>query len=174
MSHLRNQSLGKRVWALVRAQHGVITHGQLVGLGFGSEAIKHRLAKGRLHSVTRGVYAVGRPELTREGQWMAAVLACGDGAVISHLTAAVLWRLLKREGPVIEVSVPSGAGRKRAGIRVHRRTQLSVGQIAKKSGIPVTTPAMTLIDLATRPRTSTGVRQGQACCAPSSTAAPSD
>ena len=72
------------VWALARRQHGVVTRRQLLELGFSREAINHRIERGRLHRVYDGVYAVGRRELTRHRRWMAAVLACGDGAALSH------------------------------------------------------------------------------------------
>src|SRR6185295_17101171 len=81
------------VWALARAQHGVISRDQLLGLGYSRRAIQHREAKGRLHPVRRGVFAVGRPHLTRYGDWMAAVLAGGPGAVVSHHSAAALWQI---------------------------------------------------------------------------------
>src|SRR3954469_5651686 len=80
-------------WALTRRQHGVVSRWQLRRLGFTRHAIAHRLANGRLHEVLPGVYAVGRPTLSRYGRWMAAVLACGDGAVLSHLSAAALWEI---------------------------------------------------------------------------------
>jgi hypothetical protein len=69
----------------------VVVRAQLVALGVGSRAIEHRVAKGRLHIVHRGVYAVGHPRLSREGRWMAAVLVAGRGAVLSHRSAAALW-----------------------------------------------------------------------------------
>ena len=81
------------LWRLVRRQHGVVTRGQLLELGFGSEAIEHRIAQGRLHRIWRGVYAVGRPEISREARWAAAVLSCGREALLSHRSAAVLWGL---------------------------------------------------------------------------------
>jgi very-short-patch-repair endonuclease len=150
MGYQTRQSSGDGVWALARKQHGVIARDQLLELGFHSQAIKHRVSKGRLHPVTRGVYAVGRPQLTREGKWMAAVLSCGPGAALSHESAAVLWGIRSRESRGLEVSVPSGAGRKRAGITIHRRNQLAVVDVTHHRGIPVTTPACTLIDLAPR------------------------
>jgi hypothetical protein len=79
---------------------------------------------------------------------MAAVLACGKGAVLSHRTAAVLWRLLKPNDAPIEVSVPSTSGRaERPGIRLHRRISLAPRELTERLGIPVTTPAKTIIDL---------------------------
>lgn len=69
-------------WALVRSRHGVVTRAQLRALGLTDKAIRHRVDRGRLHPVWPLVYAVGRPDLTREGRWMAAVLTCGEGAIL--------------------------------------------------------------------------------------------
>lgn len=96
------------------------------------------------------MYAVGHRALTREGTWLAAALACGDGAVISHLDAAVLWGLLRsqRRGPV-HVTVPTRTGRaRREGIRVHR-VPLTAGDVTRRRGVAVTTVARTLVDVAT-------------------------
>jgi very-short-patch-repair endonuclease len=139
---------GRQVWALARRQHGVITRGQLLGLGLGTDAIKHRVATGRLHSVHRGVYALGRPELTREGLWMAAVLSCGPDAVLSHRSAAALWEIRAHRSGPIEVSVPAGSTRRRRGVIVHRRTAFAANDCTRRRGIPVTTPVCTLVDLA--------------------------
>src|SRR4051812_3855172 len=97
------QSAARR---LARRQHWVITRGQLLALGFTPSGIRHRIATGRLHPIWPGVYAVGTGELTQEGVFIAAVLACGDGALLSHMSAAVLWRIIRWQPPVIEVSVP--------------------------------------------------------------------
>src|SRR5690242_21849244 len=108
-------------WKLARRQHWVITRAQLLALGFSSEAIKHRIERGRLNPVRRGVYAVGRPSLTQHGRWMAAVLSCGDGAVLSHSSAAALWRMGPERRSVIELSLPSLSRRRRPGLRIYRR-----------------------------------------------------
>src|SRR4051794_16778956 len=100
-----SESQSRQAWELSRRQHGVVTRGQLLDLGFSAEAIKHRVQKGRLHPVLRGVYAVGRRELTREGRWMAAVLACGPGAVLSHRSAAAVWGFGREHPAYIDVSV---------------------------------------------------------------------
>jgi very-short-patch-repair endonuclease len=142
----RQQTASAKVWALVRRQHGVITRRQLVSLGLTSKAIKHRLGNGRLRPVARGVYAVGRPELTREGHWMTAVLTCGDGAVLSHSSAAALWGIGREWGRGIEVSVRSSSHLKRPGLVVHRRSRLRAGDVSVHHGIPVTSPAMTVLD----------------------------
>jgi len=96
-----------------------------------------------------GVFVVGRPELTDEGRWMAAVLTCGPGAFLSHVSAGELWGLVRaRPGPVT-VSVPAVRRPRRGpGLEVHRRSALAENDVAVHRGIPVTTPAATLIDLA--------------------------
>src|SRR4051794_2489644 len=114
-----------RIWALVRRQHGVVARRQLLALGLTPRAIKHRMAAGRLHPVMRGVYVVGRPELTQHGRWMAAVLACGPGAALSHESAAQLWGIRRtRPGP-IHVSIPASRRATVPGIVIHRRTDLA-------------------------------------------------
>jgi very-short-patch-repair endonuclease len=135
------------LWALVERQHGVVSRAQLLELGVSGKAIAHRLRNGRLHRVIRGVYAVGRPELTRHGRWMAAVLACGPGAVLSHGSAAALWQIRPEWRREIEITVPRGSRRTHSGIRVRRRN-LAPGDITTVQGIPVTTPVRTLVDVA--------------------------
>jgi hypothetical protein len=125
----------------------VIARRQLVALGYTSHAIRHRVSEGRLFPLNAGVYAVGRRELTQHGRWMAAVLACGPDAVLSHNAAAALWGIRKPNG-ITDVSVPGK--RRRPGIVVHRRSDFSDDDITPRHGIPVTTPEVTLIDLAAR------------------------
>jgi hypothetical protein len=134
---------------MVRRQHGVITRGALLGLGFGPRSIEHRVASGRLHLVARGVYAVGRPELTPYGRWMAAVLVCGDGAALSHRSAAELWGIGHEQGKRIDVSIRRRSRLERPGIRVHARAKLPARSVVRRFGIPATSPVQTLIDLAT-------------------------
>jgi hypothetical protein len=138
-------------WALAKRQHGVVTRGQLMKLGLTRQAIEHRRRKGRLHSVWRGVYAVGRRELTRRGIWMAAVLSCGKEAVLSHVSAAALWEIAGEDGSEVHVSVPAHVSRCRPGTVVHRRARWDPAEVTTLDGIPVTTPVCTLLDLATRP-----------------------
>ena len=134
----------RRAWEIARRQHGVITREQLLALGYTRHAIAHRMAIGRLHPVHREVYAVGRPELTRHGEWMAAVLACGPGALLSHFHGGALLAIVKdRPGP-IHVIVTPGRCPSRPGVRVHRGRR--AGGTCDR--IPVTSPTETLIDLA--------------------------
>ena len=136
------------VWALVRAQFGVISHSQLVALGYSGDAIRHRLQTGRLHRLFRGVYAVGRRQVTKKGMWMAAVLACGEGTVLSHESAAELCEIWTADVGLIHVTT-SGRGGSHEGIVVHR-TKLGPEDVGTYAGIPVTSPARTLTDLAAR------------------------
>jgi REase_MTES_1575/Transcriptional regulator, AbiEi antitoxin len=134
-----------RLGELARRQHGVVSHGQLVELGLGKSAIGDWAKRGRLHRVHRGVYALRYPTLTRNGQFMAAVLACGEKAALSHFSAAVLWGMLKDGGGVIHVTAESR--RRRPGLVVHEAA-LCDREVARRAGIAVTAPARTLIDLA--------------------------
>jgi len=138
----------KMLWALVRGQHGVVTRAQLVEFDLSSAAVRHRIAKGRLHPIHRGVYAVGRPELGRRGLWLAAVLGCGPGAALSHRDAAALWEMARVRPGAIHVSVAAPADPRPQGVVVHRRTSLEPGNVTERDGIPVTRPADTLVDLA--------------------------
>jgi very-short-patch-repair endonuclease len=131
--------------ALAGEQHGVVARWQLIAMGMTPRAIEYRIGRGRLHPVFTGVYAVGRPQVTRLGWWMAAVLTCGEGAVLSHRSAAAHFGF-GGEGAQIEVSVSRDV--RRADIRVHRRSAAFDG--TEHLGIPVTTPTQTLIDLAPR------------------------
>jgi very-short-patch-repair endonuclease len=134
---------------LLSHQHGVVAKEQLRALGFSDAAIEHRLGIGRLHLVERGIYAVGRPNLTREGRWMAAVLACGSTACLSHASAAALWGFGRVSHGPIDVSVLVRSRSRRSTIRLRSRPSLKVSEITLRRGIPVTTPIQTLIDLAT-------------------------
>ncbi|HXS47254.1 MAG TPA: type IV toxin-antitoxin system AbiEi family antitoxin domain-containing protein [Solirubrobacterales bacterium] len=145
----RKSNASRRAWGLAARQHGVVARRQLLALGFGEEAIEHRLAKGRLHRISPGVYAVGWPGMTRERRWMAAILACGEGAVLSHRSAATLWGVDRKRDDRIDVSVRRRCEHRRAGLRVRSRPSLPESDVAKHMGIPVTTPARTLLDLAT-------------------------
>jgi very-short-patch-repair endonuclease len=149
------QTLSRAVWALARRQHGVVARRQLIELGASRSWIEHRIARGRLHPIHRGVYAVGRPELTREGRWMAAVLACGPGAHLSHQSAGAGWQMLPKRPKIgaptapIHVCMDAALFRQPPAIRVHRTSTLVPDDLTTHRGIPVTSPSRTLIDLAT-------------------------
>lgn len=110
-----------RVARIAERQHGVVTAEQLREVGIDKSAVTRRVKAGRLHRLHRGVYAVGHRAPSWHGRWMAAVLACDEGAVLSHHSAAVLWELLRPIDGPIHVSVPTTTGRiSRQGIRLHR------------------------------------------------------
>jgi predicted transcriptional regulator of viral defense system len=150
MTGENGHSSASTVWKLANRQHGLVTHAQLLDTGFTRHAIAHRLRKGRLHRIWRGVYAVGRPELSALGRYMAAVLSCGPSAVLSHDSAAALWELRRQRRREVDVSMPSPLHPRRPGIVIHRRTGLTARGVTVHRGIPVTTPVCTLVDLATR------------------------
>lgn len=135
---------------LAARQHGVVSVTQLTAAGLHRSVIARRTRKGLLHCVHRGVYAVGHAGLSNEGRWMAAVLACGTGAVLSHRSAGALWTIVPLSN-VIEVTVHGTAGRKpRSGIKIHRSLTLLPSQVTRRAGIPVTKPSRTLQDLKRR------------------------
>ena len=119
-----------------------------MALGLSSEAIARRLRSGRLVRLYRGVYTIAGTAPSRERRWAAAVLACGEGAVLSHLSAAALWRLSEKDPVVIDVSLPSRGKRMRDGVRVHRPRHLDPEDVTHHRGVPTTTVGRTLIDCA--------------------------
>lgn len=143
-----DQSL-RELWALARQQHWTVARRQLLELGFSRHWIEHRIANGRLHPLRHAVYAVGRPHVTQYGHWMAAVLACGPAALLSHDSAGALWGI-RPASARLEVSVVGSGKRRARGITIHRRPGLRPDQVTRCHGIPVTTPICTLIDIAVR------------------------
>jgi putative AbiEi antitoxin of type IV toxin-antitoxin system/uncharacterized protein DUF559 len=137
--------------ALADAQHGVVTRAQLVNAGLTNQDVDRRVKARRLRRLHRGVYAVGHRALRAEGRWMAATLAVGG--VLSHASAAAAWELRVSNAAVTDVMVRGDGGRdRRAGLRVHRSTTLGPGEMTVVRGIPITTPARTIIDIARRLR----------------------
>jgi predicted transcriptional regulator of viral defense system len=132
---------------LAARQHAVVTRAQLLGIGFSDDAIASRVRAGWLVRVHPGVLAVGRQPLTLPGRFLAAVFSAGEGAVLSHLGAAVLWNLLPERGPRVDVTVPGGARKGGRTVIVHR-SPLGEHEVSTMDGIPVTTPARTVLDLA--------------------------
>jgi very-short-patch-repair endonuclease len=145
-----NARLDSQVWALARRQHGLVTRAQLHAAGFTRSAVAHRQRTGRLWRAYPGVFAVGRAELTREAGWLAAVLACGGGGALSHLSAAALWEIREQRPPTRhQVSVPTQVGRRAPrGVELHRVATLRTNEITQRNAIPVTTLPRTLADLA--------------------------
>lgn len=121
---------------------------ELLACGLSRAEVAGRCRRGTLHRLHRGVYAVGHRPLTDEGTLLAAVKALGSHAILSHFSAAALWRLVEWDGREPEVTVP-GAGTLRVpGVRVHRPRTLKRSEWRSHKGIPVTIPERTLTDLA--------------------------
>jgi very-short-patch-repair endonuclease len=134
------------VGELAGRQYGVVDREQLLALGLSRDAIAHRLAVGRLHRLHSSVYAVGHPSLSDRGAWMAAVLAGGDGAVLSHRSAAALWEIAALPAGRVEVTTPRST---RSTARLHRHcADLEGDEVAIRHRIPVTGVSRTLLDLA--------------------------
>jgi predicted transcriptional regulator of viral defense system len=141
------EAQSRAAWRLARAQHGVVARRQLLALGFTRNGITHRRKTGRLHLVSRGVYSVGRSELSREGEWMAAILACGEGSFLTHLSAGALYGICKERPGRIEVGVRGRRQSQREGIRVRERPSLPSQDVGTLNRVPVTSPVRTMIDL---------------------------
>jgi hypothetical protein len=135
-----------RVACLAAERDGVLSIVQLRECGLDGDAVAVRVRQGRLHRCYRGVYAVGHPGLTLRGRFRAAVLACGEAAVLSHFAAAAFWGFWAWEERRIDVTVPGGA-RDLDGVRVHRTRGLE-RDVLVRDGMRVTMPARTLLDLA--------------------------
>lgn len=152
MGYEATDSPGKRnplaVRELAERQWGVVARGQLASLGLSRGAIEHWLAVGRLVGLHRGVYAVGHTRLRVEGYWLAAVLACGPGAVLSHRAALAHHGLAPIPARRIDVTAPRSR-RQRAGIRLHRPLALDPRDVTTHGEIPTTTVARTILDTAT-------------------------
>jgi hypothetical protein len=136
-----------RIGRLAERQHGVVALRQLQLLGLSKSAVSRRARGGRFHRIHRGVYAVGHPKLTGYGHWMAAVLACGPRAVLSHRSTAGLWGVRPDNRRKSDVSVPSPSARTKQAIEIHRSVTLTSDDVTTVEGIPCTTLARTLVDL---------------------------
>jgi hypothetical protein len=141
------QPIDVEIAALAQRQHGVVAVWQLAAFGLDRFAIAKRARAGRLHRVFRGVYAVGHRRITKRGWWMSAVLACGEGTVLSHLSAAELHNL-RRSGNIVDVTTRTRGGRGQQGIRLHHPRLLLPEHCTFVDGIPVTTVERLIVDLA--------------------------
>jgi very-short-patch-repair endonuclease len=125
-----------------------VTVEQLCEAGVTETSIRRAVESGRLHGLYRGVYAVGHRSLSWRGRWLAAVLAAGDGAVLSHTSAAALWQFLRPvQGPVHVTVVAALRRKSRPGLRIHRSRTLTPRDVTRRHGIAVTTPARTIEDI---------------------------
>jgi hypothetical protein len=140
--------LDARIAVVAGRQYGNITRRQLIGLGVSDRQIAYRVRQGHLHRVHRGLYAVGRPPKLALENAMAAVLACGRGALLSHFSALQLWGFGKRWPRLPEVTAPGE--RKHPQLTAHGSTALRRDDRRVQLGIPVTSPARTILDRAPR------------------------
>jgi hypothetical protein len=138
----------RRIAEIAWRQHGVVSVEQLSAAGIGRTEVTRRVQAGRLHRLHQGVYAVGHRGLSWRGRWLAAVLASGDGAVLSHSSAVALWQFLRPIPGPVHVTVGAAVRRKpRAGIQLHRSRTLTPRDVTRRHGIAVTTPARTIADI---------------------------
>ena len=145
---MREVRVERRIAAIAGEQYGLVITIQLLELGLDKSAITRRVQAGLLHRIYRGVYAVGHLALSLEARWKAATLSCGEGAVLSHRSAAELWRMLEPSAGPIHVAVVTPGGRSpRQGIEIHRLPSLQSRDITIHNGIPATRPQQTLLDL---------------------------
>lgn len=134
---------------LAATQHGVVSSRQLIDAGLGRSAIAHRARSGWLHRLYRGVFAIGHLPISREARWIAAVLACGDDAVLSHTSGLAHWDLRASSDSKIDITIATRNGlAPRDGMRIHRSGTLTPMEVTTHHGIPVTSVARTLLDAA--------------------------
>jgi len=139
---------GDKLALLAASQHGVASRGQMRRLGLSDEQVDGAVRAGRLHRVFRGVYSVGHSGIGERGRMMAATLACGPGAVVSHRSAAALFGLIDRAPRVVDVIAPGSAGRKIDGVRSHLVPLPSAAETGSFDRIPCASPARVLVDIA--------------------------
>jgi very-short-patch-repair endonuclease len=129
-------------------QDNVVTHDQLFAAGLGRGAIAWRLEAGVMQSMHRGVYLLGAAPPTRMARARAAVMACGEGAVVSHRSAAELFGLLPETDREVDVTVVGRNPGFHASVRLHRPRRLARHEVTSVRGIPVTSVARIIADLA--------------------------
>ena len=149
---MKDRGATAAIRALVERQHGVLAHWQLLQLGAARNMVLGRRQAGLLIPLHRGVYAWGHRQLTRQGRWMAAVLACGPGAVLSHFSAGSHWGICGTYGP-IEALRQSGGFKPEGdhrGVKLHQTRRLESYEVTVERGIPVAVRERVLLDLAAR------------------------
>lgn len=144
LSIARNRAIAR----LAESHAGAITHKELIGIGLGPDAIKHRVKQGLLHRRHHGVYIVGHLALAPRAGEAAALLACGPGALLSHRSAAAFWGLADPDPEIVDVTLPGRRCRPKTGIRLHCAPQLDRVDIRSAGNVRLTAPARTLLDFA--------------------------
>ncbi len=141
---------GHAIATIAARQRTIVTRAQLLQAGFSRSAIAHGLAVGRLHPVLRGIYALGCGQLPPLALEQAALLACGKRSFLSHGTAAAIWELRPTQSDGTHVSVVEGAVPSGRGICGHRVETIAPGELRRRDGLTLTSPARTMIDLTPR------------------------
>jgi hypothetical protein len=142
----QTQTAGLAMADLARRQHGIVERRQLLALGMEPGTVKRGINAGRLHVIHRGVYAVGHTAITQRGRWMAAVLASGPGAALSHRSATALWGIWGSGTGEVHVTVPRKTRSQRS---IHRHfSVLPADEVTVHDGIPVTSAVRAVLDLA--------------------------
>jgi very-short-patch-repair endonuclease len=142
------QVFERAIAAIAGRQDNIVTRDQLIAAGVGRGAIEYRLSAGSVHRLHRGVYLIGHAPPTRIGRTRAAALACGANAAVSHRSAAELWGMLPEGDADIDITVVGRNPGQRLGIQTHRVEQLAGNELRLINGIPVTSPARTICDIA--------------------------
>jgi len=141
-------SVERAIAALSEASGGHVTREQLRGLGLSANQIEHRLRRGSLIAVFRGIYAVGHLPTTWHDRALGALLACGPEALLGHSAASYIWAILTKAPKVLELTLPTD--RRPRGLRIHVCRTLTPADSAVRDGLPVTSPALTLLQMAPR------------------------
>jgi uncharacterized protein DUF559 len=147
---MKDREATRAIRELAERQHGVVARRQLLDLGMGERLNQVRAEAGLLIPIFQGVFALGHERISRQGRWMAAVLACGPGAVLSHGSAMDLWGMRGSRGPVEVLRRSGGPRHRRPGIHQHQTRRLSEDDVAVEMNIPVTSIERTLLDKASQ------------------------
>lgn len=147
---MKDREATRAIRALAERQHGVFARWQLLELGLEKNLIQRRIEGGLLIPVFQGTFTLGHRRISRQGYWMAAVLASGPGAVLSHASAMELWGIRESTGPIEVLRRSGGVHRRRTGIRLHQTRRLPKEHVACEQGIPVTTIERAFLDMAAR------------------------
>jgi len=147
---MKDREATRAIRELAERQHGVVARWQLLEMGLGRRLNQDRVEAGILIPVFQGVFALGHRRIDRRGRWLAAVLASGPGAVLSHGSALSLWEMRGSHGDVEVLRRSGGTHQRRSGIRLHQTRSLPDDHVTIEQGIPATTPERSLLDMASR------------------------
>ena len=145
---MQGPPVDRRLAEVAARQHGVVSLPHLLDLGLSRQAVARRASAGRLHRVHRGVYTVGHRRVTREGNWLAAVLTYGPGALLSHRSALALHGARPDNRSLTDITVPLASARSRTNIRAHGSRALEANDRTTVDGIPCTSLPRSVLDSA--------------------------